>query len=558
MISLSTCTGYDQCIFQNVINTFFFLFSRSLLCYSTWYVVGMESMLDIKGWLITKCRANSSTVQRNQKDPCTVGSALTPDSIPEFVIPRSNDSSRRGSYDAENSNSDNYASVSRRSSLCSTRTSPGISPSASAIALETRYHTSSAPGSPRHEMKGLITRHKTSKSMNCIGDTNSDPLSMAAMSLPHFRSRTTFGFSTLSQSPHTRRKESLFHIQGNGLSSHDSQRLKSLEALSIRGRPDMMDDIIRFSDSEISTKKHTPSVIVTPSASPVCTSVMLSPERQPNHLLATSRLFMKNGNPTHRNFKKNNLYYRRRSSLLGLDADDSNTSSQDSLVTDSPPVQRSQTKVMRQRTEDNDKHLVTLKRHSSPQLRDSEIMEACEAHRSVSCSVISNPSPPNASEHGELKFAFQYLAATKQLKLTLIKADNLGGSDKTDSNLNPYVKVYLMPGKLQKQTSELFKHTRKPEFDQHFYFQGMSLEQLHAMTLKITIYHKSHNLRPPELVGKTSLELEDFDLMTENRMWRDLDGGNDNEVISTKVPESLTLSPVSSDRVYLTGHYTFK
>lgn len=168
------------------------------MCNSMWYVVGMESMLDIKGWLITKCRANSSTVQRNQKDPCTVGSALTPDSIPEF------------------------------------------------------------------------------------------PLSMAAMSLPHFRSRTTFGFSTLSQSPHTRRKESLFHIQGNGLSSHDSQRLKSLEALSIRGRPDMMDDIIRFSDSEISTKKHTPSVIVTPSASPVCTSVMLSPERQPNHLLATS------------------------------------------------------------------------------------------------------------------------------------------------------------------------------------------------------------------------------------------------------------------------------
>lgn len=163
-----------------------------------WYVVGMESMLDIKGWLITKCRANSSTVQRNQKDPCTVGSALTPDSIPEFVIPRSNDSSRRGSYDAENSNSDNYASASRRSSLCSTRTSPGISPSASAIALETRYHTSSAPGSPRHEMKGLITRHKTSKSMNCIGDTNSDPLSMAAMSLPHFRSLTRdFSFTSL-------------------------------------------------------------------------------------------------------------------------------------------------------------------------------------------------------------------------------------------------------------------------------------------------------------------------------------------------------------------------
>ena len=490
----------------------------------------MESMLDIKGWFMTKCKANSTVAKRNTKESGAIGVALTPDSIPEFVIPRSNDSSRRGSYDADISDSDHF-SASRRSSVCSVRTSPGISPSASAVALETRY-ASSAPGSPRHEMNGLLTGHKTSKSMNCIGDTNSDPLSVAAMSLPHFRSKTTYGFSTLSQSPHTRRKESLFHIQGHGLSSRDSQRLRSLEALTIRGRPDMMDDIIRFSDSEIPTRKHTPSVIVTPSASPVNSST-ISPERQPNHLLATSRLFIKNGNTAvNRNFRKNNLYYRRRSSLLGLDAEDSNTLSQNSSVTDSPPaVLRNKLPVTRQGIDESEKNLVTLKRHSSPQLRDSGLMETCETHRSASCSVICSQQPSqHTTEHGELKFAFQYLAATKQLKLMLIKADNLGGSDKNDSNLNPYAKIYLMPGKLQKQTSELFKHTRKPVFDHNFFFQGMSLEQLHAMTLRITIFHKSHNLRPPELVGTTSIELEDFDLMTENRMWRDLDGGDENEV----------------------------
>ena len=278
--------------------------------------------------------------------------------------------------------------------------------------------------------------------------------------------------------------------------------------------------------------KHTPSVIVTPSASPENSST-ISPERQPNHLLATSRLFIKNGNTAvNRNFRKNNLYYRRRSSLLGLDAEDSNTLSQNSSVTESPPaVQRNKRPVTRQGIDESEKNLVALKRHSSPQLRDSELVASCETHRSASCSVICSQQPSqHTTEHGELKFAFQYLAATKQLKLMLIKADNLGGSDKTDSNLNPYAKIYLMPGKLQKQTSELFKHTRKPVFDHNFFFQGMSLEQLHAMTLRITIFHKSHNLRPPELIGTTSIELEDFDLMTENRMWRDLDGGDENEV----------------------------
>ncbi|XP_047595120.1 C2 calcium-dependent domain-containing protein 4A-like [Lutra lutra] len=43
------------------------------------------------------------------------------------------------------------------------------------------------------------------------GHTDWDPLSQAALSLPHLpRARTTYGFCALLESPHTRRKESLF------------------------------------------------------------------------------------------------------------------------------------------------------------------------------------------------------------------------------------------------------------------------------------------------------------------------------------------------------------
>lgn len=51
---------------------------------------------------------------------------------------------------------------------------------------------------------------------DCAGRTDWDPRSQAALSLPHLpRARTAYGFCALLESPHTRRKESLF-LGGSG------------------------------------------------------------------------------------------------------------------------------------------------------------------------------------------------------------------------------------------------------------------------------------------------------------------------------------------------------
>uniref|UniRef100_A0A8C6YD87 C2 domain-containing protein n=1 Tax=Naja naja TaxID=35670 RepID=A0A8C6YD87_NAJNA len=51
------------------------------------------------------------------------------------------------------------------------------------------------------------------------GGTNSDPQSQAALSLPHVpRAQTSYGFCVLLESPHTRRKESIFHSEALGSS----------------------------------------------------------------------------------------------------------------------------------------------------------------------------------------------------------------------------------------------------------------------------------------------------------------------------------------------------
>ncbi|CDQ74734.1 unnamed protein product [Oncorhynchus mykiss] len=58
------------------------------------------------------------------------------------------------------------------------------------------------------------------------GDTNADPQSQTAMSLPYVpKTQTSYGFATLMESPHTRRKESLFHCdQTSPLTSPNCQR----------------------------------------------------------------------------------------------------------------------------------------------------------------------------------------------------------------------------------------------------------------------------------------------------------------------------------------------
>lgn len=57
-------------------------------------------------------------------------------------------------------------------------------------------------------------------------NTNADPQSQTAMSLPYVpKAQTSYGFSTLVESPHTRRKESLFHSNPSSpRTSPNSQR----------------------------------------------------------------------------------------------------------------------------------------------------------------------------------------------------------------------------------------------------------------------------------------------------------------------------------------------
>lgn len=496
-------------------------------------------MKDIKEWFLHKCRIlqNGSTSDDTTQKCADLRGGLTPKTIPDFVIPGSGETSRRTSSELGMFEDDiSCRSSSQRSSITSCKSSPRTSINGSMFGLSVPKNSEicrSAPASPKHEVKP-ITYNDNSQSMeyleNISQETNADPLSMAAMSLPHFRTKTSYGFMTLTQSPHTRRKESLFHTGSeNLLSQNDRSRLMAIEALKVRCKSEVLNDLakLEFEAFQKSKMTSTPCVVVTPSSN-VNHNRQKGDRLYVNHLSPTNRhnnLYVNRGG-------RREKYFRRRSSLVGLeDSTVSSFSSEDSIPENVSIDEKRQSRSSLQ--PERRPASPGPKRHSSPHLIDETSTEMEQKPRSSSCGSLSKTQISQIqflAEHGELKFAFHYLATSRLFKVTIIKAENLGGASKTDQNINSYCKVYLMPGKIQKQTTDMIKHTKNPVFNQQLTFHSLNLEQLHSMVLRIKIFHKAHNLKLPECLGLVDLSLDNFDLMTENRMWKEIDGKKEREV----------------------------
>ncbi|ESP05580.1 hypothetical protein LOTGIDRAFT_59081, partial [Lottia gigantea] len=124
---------------------------------------------------------------------------------------------------------------------------------------------------------------------------------------------------------------------------------------------------------------------------------------------------------------------------------------------------------------------------------------------------------------GELKFSFQFFPHSKKLRVTLIKAENLHVHNKADHNLNIFAKLYLMPGKIQKNVSQFVKQTKNPHFNQEFHFEGFSKDELEAMMLRIKLFDKGQKLQFTEYIGEVNINLSNYDLLQETRMWKDLE-----------------------------------
>ena len=518
----------------------------------------MDAIREVKEWLMFKFQT-SQTKQSDDGSNAKGFGALTPQSIPEFVIPGSGNSSRRTSSDCYGDLEMDFErkrnSYGGRSCTLSPPGSPGrLSPSGSTPCFQTinRKQCQSAPVTPKHELRAIVqcsrAAHSTPRLDGSNDGTNDDPLSFAAMSLPHFRVQTSYGFSTLSETPHTRRKESLFHDGNDSLLPRRSTirglRNSKYQKFNDSSSPDISLLSTPSIRSPCMPSSSMPSVIVTAAKQ---NSVSRSPSPD---VYSFSGHYGRRLSPTYclngtgiLNVSKYNRYYNRRRSSLqmmvntssGLDsssASEASTPSNGSIerIYDQPRHSCGDLQVRPPSTP-------TMKRHSEPSIQNEVKLTEPPKPRSCSYDVISHHinSPKSSQTHlfapyGELKFNFQYLPASSQLKVTLIRAENLGGHHKQDRPLNSFAKLYLMPGKLQKQGTSVVKRSRNPVYDQEFYFHDIDIEQLRSMSLVIRLFSKSPNLKLSDFIGNVTIPLDNYDVMVENRLWKDLEFSRDREV----------------------------
>ncbi|NXE29258.1 C2C4C protein, partial [Ardeotis kori] len=386
--------------------------------------------------------------------PPRYSNVLTPDKIPDFFIPPPPSAAPTEAEGSE------------------PPTAPAPPPSSSEQDLAGRKPPRSPRPPPRSRSRAAsrhIIQIETAEPPPAEGGfgTNVDPQAQTAMSLPYVpKAQTSYGFATLVESPHTRRKESLFHSEHSSLcpspaTSPSAQRRAKLNGESGPRAPPplgaaLMHPVRYFSGGESDPP---PSAESSPFGSPLL-SRSVSP----------------------------------------------------------PPIfsQESQSKVIKL------KHSVA--RNSSLSTDDSSADTSPSAQRPPR-SAPAGGQPPTAllpldlpptrdrehslrlSRGGSLRLTPPYDPSNTRLRVRLVSAEDLYDALVDLRSINCCVSLCLNPGKLQKQRSTIVKNSRNPVFNEDFFFDGLGPGHARKMSLKLKVVNKGSSLKRDTLLGEKELPL---------------------------------------------------
>eukprot|EP00058_Branchiostoma_floridae_P000731 XP_002586219.1 hypothetical protein BRAFLDRAFT_109545 [Branchiostoma floridae] len=451
-----------------------------------------------------------------RRRPCT--NVLTPDTIPEFEIPTTelpcrltgDDSPPRGVVQSVSTHSAaEFIEKSKEMFWTSSLESLALSRQNSRESDGAGSHSTPprSPVKPRARRLGVWNRPtdcaegSPAKTDDTDG-VNSDPISRAAMTLQHLGKKTTsYGFTTLETSPTTTRKESLYFGRTSPIvvtpesGSDDGWRLPSNKRHSnASSRASNSPRSGRSAGSGSSTES-------SPVSSP-------RPTRHRKWSCDSETTCRRRGSKRSPKYvRRQRQSTRRRSSLTVPQMEYFSSGSSPSSAEPSPNMQRKIIPQPRERSVSLQVPTFTYVRRDS---HDKEI-----------------GLPPHYL--GELKFSVEFVKRGRQLKVSIIKAENLGGHKHAKNNINSYIRLYLLPGKVGRQQTRTVKHTRNPIFNEEFYFGGLGLQMLNDMKLRMKVFSKTPHLRRDELLGEVQVVLGTLDLSHENRLWRNLEPKTDSE-----------------------------
>ncbi|XP_019962099.2 C2 calcium-dependent domain-containing protein 4C-like [Paralichthys olivaceus] len=429
-------------------------------------------------WLLEKLRSSVESSKGTQSEPpqtveaipiSVYANVLTPDKIPDFFIPP-----KLICCPPEDS-------LTPEPQLRST-----LRPSASDHAIcsqSPRARSSKNPCSPRlfsrlggdaRNLQKSANRHiiqiesadePGAGSVDRVSvdvNTNADPQSQTAMSLPYVpKAQTSYGFSTLVESPHTRRKESLFHSDPSSpLTSPNSQRRSQGGTLLAPADPN---PYRYFSGGESDT----------------CSSAESSPFNSP--LLSRSASLLRSiTQETQAKVSRAKRSLARHSSL---------STDECSSADNSPNMQRRR-----------------MRCPPSPAFR------GCKSSglRGAATHLLQREHTVNLHKGGTLRLSTHYDPEAARLRVRVLTAEALYDRQTDLKSINCCVALYLNPGKQQKQRSTIIKNSRNPVFNEDFFFDALPQAKVKTLAMKIKVVNKGTSLKRDVLLGEREVLLSEL------------------------------------------------
>ncbi|NXE17693.1 C2C4C protein, partial [Ardeotis kori] len=316
--------------------------------------------------------------------------------------------------------------------------------------------------------------------------TNSDPQSQAALSLPHFpRAPTSYGFCTLLESPHTRRKESIFHGDPHG--ALPSLMLSRSRANTFSGKGSVSNPItisfasVRLPPKHLSLRRQ--GACDSDTASSSDSSPFSSPRlsRSPPRSCSLIKTQSQEGLLCRALKAKDKSSMARNNSL----------STEESSSTDNSPS------AVRRASEG----LLATRSFSMSCSPIFPLDLTCSRERLVGESTVV------MDRGGMLRLSAEYCSENERLRIRLISAEGLYDASVEPKNINCCITFSLMPGKTQKQRSTVIKRSRNPIFNEDFFFDGIAEDNLYSLSVRMKAMNKGCSMKRDCTLGERELSL---------------------------------------------------
>ncbi|XP_068459636.1 C2 calcium-dependent domain-containing protein 4A [Clinocottus analis] len=390
---------------------------------------------------------------------------ITPDNIPEFCIPPTFPSLQ----ETKNTDQSRAARV-IKASPCE-RASPEI---------EVTHYESMNP----HIIQVESVDESPYDGCSDEETTNADPQSQAALSLPHMaKAQTCYGFCTLLESPHTRRKESLFHSDP-GSSPLLLPRSRSIMCSKVSSSTSPSSFSLNSLTSRLSPRAYTLNWQATLD-SDTTSSTESSPFSSPllTRCPAKSSLFKALSHEL----------------LLSRNMRKAMVSRNNSLSTDEGSSTDNSPNVMRRASDGLAEGLPSSYSLAPPNIFPMDLT----LHRER---VMKERMAPIGKD-GSLRLSAEYCPDNLRLRVRLISAEGLYPLSVDPKIINCSVSLSLVPGKVQKQRSTVLRKSRNPIFNEDFFFDGISEEDISQRSLRFKVVNKMSTLKRDYFLGDCDLPL---------------------------------------------------